>query len=164
MSYFLRVTVSKFLTQSSFHVSNFFYMEANECLKTHILYLYSVIGIYQFHVSESTLLGLDAGEHNPSTELVHVVLLQVLKLCRVAVDTSSFSSTLLRLVAPIHLDTSSYSLHICHDGYLQCHFGVGSIHVDFLEPNIGEHRTGRLQRKKDPHAKRPVHSRIELLL
>ena len=79
-------------------------MESNKCLKTHILYLYSVIGIYQFHVSESTLLGLDAGEHNPSTELVHVVLLQVLKLCRVAVDTSSLSSSLLRLVVSIHLE------------------------------------------------------------
>ena len=78
-------------------------MESNKCLKTHILYLYSLIGIYQFHVSESTLLGLDASEHNPSTELVHVVLLQVLELCRVAVDTSSFSSALLRLVASVHL-------------------------------------------------------------
>ena len=82
-------------------------MESNKCLKTHILYLYSVIGIYQFHVSESTLLGLDAGEHNPSTELVHVVLLQVLKLCRVAVDTSSFNSSLLRLVPSVHLEVIS---------------------------------------------------------
>ena len=51
-------------------------------------------------------------------------------------------------------------LHICHDGYLQCHLGVGGIHVDILEPNIGEHRTGRLQRKEDSHTKRPVHSRV----
>ena len=87
-------------------------MESNKCLKTHILYLYSVIGIYQFHVSESTLLRLDAGEHNPSTELVHVVLLQVLKLCRVAVDTSSFSSTLLRLVASVHLRVISASIFV----------------------------------------------------
>ena len=65
---------------------------------------YSISWHISIPFSESTLLRLDASEYNPSTKLVHVMLLQVLKLCRVAVDSSSFSSALLRLVASIHLE------------------------------------------------------------
>ena len=52
---------------------------------------------------ENTSLGLHPCQNDPGTELVHVVLLEVLKLSGVAVDSPSLSCSFLRLITPVHL-------------------------------------------------------------
>ena len=125
-------------------------------------------------VSGKTSLGLQPGENNPGTKLVHVVLLQVLELSRVAVDPSSLCSSFLWLITPIHLQVIlgqflAFSLGLeqtkhMNIEYLQCHFGIRRIHFNPLKANCSEHRASRLQGKKDPHTERPVHPWVQFLL
>ena len=119
-------------------------------------------------------MGLHPCENNPGTKLVHVVLLQVLELSRVAVDPSPLCSSFLWLVTPIHLQVIlgqflAFSLgaeqtkHMNIE-YLQCHFGIRRIHLNPLKANCSEHRASCLQGKEDPHTERPVHPWVQFLL
>ena len=90
---------------------------------------------------------LAARQYDPGTQPVHVVLLQVPELGRVAVDPPPRLRTLLGLLQP-----------------LQGHPGVGGVHQDLLEAQASEEGLGLLQGQEDSHTERPLDGCLQGLL